>query len=115
MGINIKLDGITIKDNAEMLTNVKLKNNSQLEIETKNVELCNKAKLLTDLEVEEVVDLIKEEMKMMNTSSKEYTSLKQIVQNRNNRRNEIMKHLSNFTGGVLQNVISDVISGYLRF
>ena len=54
MGINIRLDGITIKDNAEMLTNVKIKKDSQLEVETKNVELCNKAKLLTDLEVEEV-------------------------------------------------------------
>lgn len=115
MGINIRLDGITIKDNAEMLTNVKIKKDSQLEVETKNVELCNKAKLLTDLEVEEVVNLVEKEMERMNTFSKEYDSLKGIVQNRNNRRNEIIKHLSIFTGGVLQNVISDVISGHLRF
>nr|WP_295274948.1 hypothetical protein [uncultured Blautia sp.] len=115
MGINIRLDGITIKDNAEMLTNVKIKKDSQLEVETKNVELCNKAKLLTDLEVEEVVNLVEKEMERMNIFSKEYDSLKGIVQNRNNRRNEIIKHLSIFTGGVLQNVISDVISGHLRF
>ena len=115
MGSNIRLDGITIKDNAEMLTNVKIKKDSQLEVETKNVELCNKAKLLTDLEVEEVVNLVEKEMERMNIFSKEYDSLKGIVQNRNNRRNEIIKHLSIFTGGVLQNVISDVISGHLRF
>lgn len=116
MEIKIQLDGVTVRDEAKVLTGVTFKGNGKCDIQARNTEVSGNAQLLTDMEIEEVMERAETVLKDLDPSSVEYASLSQVIQvGRKGSRKELLKkigmHIGSFTEGVLQNIISDVISG----
>lgn len=115
MEIKIQLDGVRVRDEAKVLTGVKLKGNGKCDIHARNTEVFGKAHLLTDMEIEEVVERAETVLQELSPSSAEYDSLSQVIQvGRKGSRKELLKqigmHIGVFAQGVLQNIVSDVIS-----
>lgn len=116
MNIKVQLDGVKVYNDAKVLTGVKIRSGGDLEIKARNLEVTDKAEVLTDMEIEEVLKRAESALQELEPCTPEYFSLSRIVQagnleNRTEFMKKIGKHISIFAGGILQNIISDVISG----
>lgn len=116
MDVKIQLNGVKVKDEAKILTGAKIRGNGKCNIQAENIEISGNAELLTDMELEEVMEKAKAALQELDPSSTEYTSLNQIIQEgRSENKRDILRkigmHIGIFTEGVLQNVIADIVSG----
>ena len=55
MNIKVQLDGVKVYNDAKVLTGVKIRSGGDLEIKARNLEVTDKAEVLTDMEIEEVL------------------------------------------------------------
>ena len=116
MNIKVQLDDVKVHDDAKVLKGVRIIGNGDLEVKASNLEVTDKAEMLTDLEIEEVLKKAESALQEIAPCAPEYSSLSEIVQTgKLKNRAELMKkigtHMGTFAEGVLQNIISDVISG----
>lgn len=116
MNMNVQLEGVKVHDEGKVLKGVGIKGNGDLDIKVKNLEVTDKAEVLTDLEIEEVLKKAESALQDLAPCTPEYSSISEIVQtgkqkNRAELIKKIGKHMGTFAEGILQNVISDVMSG----
>lgn len=115
MGVKINLNNIKMTGNSQLMNNAKIHGGSDFEVSANTLELSDSAKVLDNLEIDSVIDRIEKEVAKMDVTSDEYRSLKNIVDTKTAGKKIVMsgivKHLGRFTEGVLQNIISDMISG----
>lgn len=114
MGASIKLSGLKIKGNAQMLNDVKIIGHENPKIEVENTEVEGDVKLLERLEIGSVIDELQKELRSMDASSAEYRSLQQIIKMKDTAPQSIItalkRHLGTFSQGVLSNVVAACIS-----
>lgn len=119
MGVEITVQGLKASGSSEILNRMKINDSEVCDITIKQSELLNRASMLNDMEINCVVNQIEDEMKNMDHFSPEYLSLKNLSETKSEGRSEILRkiknHLTSFAGGVLQNLISDIISGKIGF
>lgn len=115
MGVTINLNNIKMSGNSQLMNNAKIHGTSDCSVSADNLELSDSAKTLNDLEINSIMDRIELEVSRMDPSSEEFSSLKNIVNAKSVGKkkviSEIARHLGRFTEGVLQNIISDIITG----
>lgn len=116
MNVNVQLEGIKVHDEAKVLKGVGIRGNGDFEIKASNLEVTDKAEVLTDMEIEEVLERAESALQDLAPCTPEYSSINEIVQtgkqkNRAELIKKIGKHMGTFAEGILQNIISDVMSG----
>lgn len=116
MNIKVQLDDVKVHNDAKVLSGIKIRGDGDLELKTRNLEVIDKAEVLTKVEIEAVLKRTESVLQELAPCTPEYSSLSEIVQKGNMEdRTELMKrigkHMSVFAEGILQNIISDVISG----
>ena len=94
MNIKVQLDGVKVYNDAKVLTGVKIRSGGDLEIKARNLEVTDKAEVLTDMEIEEVLKRAESALQELEPCTPEYSSLSRIVQAGNlENRTEFMKKI----------------------
>lgn len=88
MGVQINVKGLKASESSEALNRIKINGSEECDISIEQSELLNGASMLNDMEINCAANQIETKMK---------------------------NRLTSFAGGVLQNLISDMISGKMGF
>lgn len=114
MGIEIDLSDLNVSDNAEIMDNIKIRNSDDIHISLKNLEISEYARVLNNLEVDSVLNELKQQAQSMDTNSAEYSQIKQIVNAKQWNKAAfvgcVMKHISEFSQGVLASIVANFIT-----
>lgn len=109
MGIKIEIKNSKITDNAGLLNQLSAKGNSETEIKIDGLQLEGAARVLENIQLDDLRESISERMEVMDPHSREYGELKKILQKnlqQNEMKKRILEHIADFSQGVLANLIS---------
>lgn len=114
MGIEIKMSGMEISGNSKVLDNAVIKNNEDINISLQDSKISEHASVLSDLEIENVLEELNHKTQSMDKSSKEYLEICEILEMQTGNKKELFKcitsHLGEFSQGVLASVIANLIT-----
>ncbi len=114
MGIEINISDLNISGDAEILNKTKIRSNSDVDIDLKHLDINGNAKLLNNLEVDSVLNELRQKEQSMDINSAEYPQIKRITsQNQWNKDDFVgcvMKHISEFSQGVLASIVANLLT-----
>ena len=110
MGIEINLNDLNISGNAEVMGSVKIKNSDDVHIDLQHTDISENAKVLNDLEIDPLLDELKQQLQIMDKSSLEYQELKKILDEKKRNKADFMgsvlRHIAEFSEGVLASIVA---------
>lgn len=114
MGIEINLSNLDISGNAEIMGNAKIRNNDDVLISLNHAKIGENAKVLNDLEIDSVLNELKQQVQLMDRNSAEYLKIKKIVGvkqwNKEDFISCVLKHIGEFSQGVLASIVANFIT-----
>lgn len=114
MGIEINLNDLNISGSAEVMENVKIRNSNDVHISLKHLDMIENAKVLNNLEIDSILKELIQQAQVMDKNSLEYSRIKKILGikqwNKDNFIECVLKHISEFTQGVLASVVANIIT-----
>lgn len=110
MGIEINLSDLNISGNAEVMGNVKIKNSDDIHIDLQHTDIRENAKVLNDLEIDSLLEELKQQLQIMDKNSLEYQELKKILdakkRNKADFMGSVLRHIGEFSQGVLASIVA---------
>lgn len=113
MGIEINISGAVIKDEAKVLNRVTFRNADDIHIDLHNLEVSGKVSLLEDLEIDSVLNDLKNRAQNMDKRLPEYSKVQEILTVNNWDRNELLKRIARHLGEFSQGVLASIVANYL--
>lgn len=114
MGIEINLSDLNISGNAEVMENVKIRNNSDAHIGLKHIDISENAKLLNNLEIDSILKELAQQVQFMDKNSIEYSQIKKILSVKQWNKDEFIgrtiKHIAVFSQGVLASIVANFLT-----
>lgn len=114
MGIEINLSDLNISGNAEVMDNIKIRNNSDVHIDLKHLDISEDAKLLNNLEIDSILEELAQKVRFMDRNSDEYPQIKKILSIRQWNKDEFIKqtvrHITDFSQGVLASIVANFLT-----
>jgi len=114
MGIEINLSDLNVSGNAEVMDNVKIRNNSDVHIDLKHLDISEDAKLLNNLEIDSILEELAQKAQFMDKNSDEYPKIKKILSKRQWNKAEFIKqavrHITDFSQGVLASIVANFLT-----
>ena len=114
MGIEINLSDLNIGRNAEVMNGATVRNSDDVQISLENIEIREYAKVLNHLEIDPVINELRQQAQSMDRNSDEYLEIKNIVSvkqwNKDNFIKCAIKHIGEFSQGVLASIIANYIT-----
>lgn len=115
MGINISISNTKINDKAKVMANSKFKSNDDILIEMQELDISGQAKLLENLEMDSILNELDQRIQYMERDSYEYYKIQEILKDSQGDKNDfvncIIKHLGEFSQGVLASVVANLLMG----
>lgn len=114
MSIKIELDNIKVSDNGRLLNNTSIRKVGDFSLNVKNLDLNGQAIVFENLEIDSMLDELDEKVQKMDKNSDEYYKIEEILKvERSNKKKIykcIVKHLSEFSQGVLASVVANFLT-----
>ena len=114
MGIKISMSNVKMCDNASVLNNAVISNQEDVEIDLCDMEMSGQIQLLENLEINSVLKQLNEKLSIMDKNTDEYFRIKEILEVKKWDRKKfyqcIVKHIGDFSKGVLASVIANCIT-----
>jgi len=114
MGIEIDLSNLNISGNAEIMNDVKIRNGNDVHISLKHAEINEQTKVLNNLEVDSVLNELRQQAQSMDKNSAEYLKIKKIIDvkqwNKDDFAGCVIKHIGEFSQGVLASIVANFIT-----
>lgn len=113
MGIKINISGAEISGNARVLNNASIRGVDDVNVEAKNLQVSGDALVLENLEINSVLEELNKRVQQMDKNSYEYERIQKILKvkrwNKKKFAKSVVKHLSEFSQGVLASVVANHI------
>ena len=112
MGVKIEISGDNFGNDAELFNGTTIKDGVDIKISDSNFK--DRIKMFNDTEIGNVIDEVEKKMETLPRNSAEYNDLSKITKMGHDSkeiRGQIIKHIGMFANGVLQNVVSHLITG----
>lgn len=113
MGVEINICNSNFDNGVEINQNIHTKGIDDVIINFNELEIKGKTKILQTLDIEKVLHELGKEMPLMNTDSQEYNEIQEILKVPNRDKgeiiNRIIKHLGEFSQGVLASVVANLL------
>lgn len=110
MGIEINLNDLNISGNAGVMGNAKISNSDDVHIGIQHTDIRENAKVLNDLEIDPLLDELKQQLQIMDKNSPEYQELKKILDvkkwNKADFLGSVLRHIGEFSQGVLASIVA---------
>lgn len=114
MGVEINIGNTKISDNARVLTETLIRNNSDVKINVLDSEINGQAVVLENLKIDSVLEELKQKVEHMDRNSKEYLDVQEIlnVEQGNDKKiiERIKRHLLEFSQGVLASIVANKLT-----
>lgn len=114
MGIEIDLNDLNISGNAEVMDNVKIRDNSDVHIGLKHLDISEDAKLLNNLEIDSILKKLAQQEQFMDKDSDEYSQIKKILSKKQWNKDEfierVIRHITDFSQGILASIIANFLT-----
>ena len=105
---------MNVNGNAEIMERVKIRNSTDVHIGLKNSDISENAKVLNDLEVDSVLNELKQQAQSMDKNSDEYLKLKKMIDVKQWNKDDfiecVLKHTSEFSQGVLASIVANFLT-----
>lgn len=113
MGVQISISRSKINDNAKVLNNTSVKSSEDVRLELKDLEIGGQAEVLEKLEINTILQQLGQEARQMDKNSDEYIKIQDILKTSKWDKDKfikcIIKHLSEFSQGVLASIVANSI------
>ncbi|MDE7203763.1 MAG: hypothetical protein K2O91_18145 [Lachnospiraceae bacterium] len=114
MGIEIDLNDLNISGNAEVMGNVRIRNSNDVHISLKHSDISENAKVLNNLEIDPILKELMQQIQVMDKDSLEYSRIMKILGVKQWNKNDfigcVLKHISEFSQGVLASIVANMIT-----
>lgn len=114
MAIEINLSGAKIYENASVLNGAVIHEDSDVHIDLSSSEISGQSKVLDNLEINSLLNMLEDKSTFMDKSSNEYMEIQRILKVKNWDKKEfitcIKKHLAEFSQGVLASIIANLLT-----
>lgn len=110
----ISVENLDISGSAEVGNDIRIVDNEDGKISIKDIIIKGDAKILNNLDIQAVKNDLVSILSGMDKESREYMSMKRIMDNGENDdktfRKKLFDHLKNFTEGVVASVVANYIT-----
>lgn len=110
MGIEIDLSDLNISGNAEVMNNIKIRNNDDIHIGLQYTDIKENAKVLNNLEIDSLLDELMRQTQNMDKKSPEYPAIKKMLRVKKWNKDDfvgcVLKHIGEFSQGVLASIVA---------
>lgn len=114
MAIRISINNSTITQEARVLNNVSIRDCDAIDIDISDTKIHGKAVLWESLSIEPVLNELNQKAVQMDRNSQEFEEVQKILQVKNWNKKEfikcIVKHVAEFSQGVLASIIANYVS-----
>jgi len=114
MAIEINLSGAKIYENVSVLNRAVIHEASDVHIDLSSSEISGQSKVLDNLEINSLLNMLEDKSTLMDKSSNEYMEIQRILKVGNGDKKEfitcIKKHLAEFSQGVLASIIANLLT-----
>lgn len=90
--------------------NVKIENSDVVHIGLQHTDIKENAKVLNDLEIDPLLDELKQQLQIMDKNAPEYQELKKILDvkkwNKVDFMRSVLRHIGEFSKGVLASIVA---------
>lgn len=112
MSSEITISGLDIGEDARFLNDVTISDDN-IKVRVENINVKGKLELLNDVEIDSVVSALRDRVPNMDHDSEEYKEINEIIHtaghDKKNRREKMLRHLGNFSQGVLASILANLI------
>lgn len=114
MGIEINLVDLNIGRGAEIMEGVRISNTDDIHFNLERMDIHEYAKVLSHLEIDPLLNKLKQQAQTMDKNSAEYLEIRDIVSEKQWNKDQFVrcaiKHISEFSQGVFASIIANYIS-----
>ncbi len=114
MGFIINISDVEMEGESSLLNGLTVTGNEDSTINIRKIKISEKAKLLNDAQIHNITEEAENRLRKENIDSKECQELRKILEEikkseTEKKRQLIMEHICNFTGGILGSIVSGMI------
>ena len=114
MGIEINLSGMKIGDNVRLLNDASIRGDGEVSLRLESLELSGQAAILDNLQIDSVLEELGKRVLQMDKDSDEYLRIQEILKRKQWKKenfiNCVLKHVSDFSQGVLASVVANFLT-----
>lgn len=114
MVIKIAIDGSEITGNSKVLNNLRGNGYEDVNINIKNTKIKDESMVLENVDLTSIMSSLETTLKNSNTMNREHILLREILVYKDNDsnilRNKLLKHLTEFSQGVLASIVANYFS-----
>lgn len=114
MGIEINLSGAKIDGRTRVLNCAVIRSDVDVCVDLQNAEITDDAVALENLEIDSVLNELRQRADFMDKSLPEYSAIQKILTGRHGNKKAfvqcIVKHLGEFSQGVLASVVANLMT-----
>lgn len=114
MGVEINIGNTRISDKSSVLNNATIRSNDNVKVNILDSEINGQAVVLEDLEIDSILELLKQKVDQMDKDSREYLEIQKILSaeqiNQKDILGRIKRHLIEFSQGVLASIVANMLT-----
>ncbi len=114
MGIEINLSDMKIGDNVRLLNDAVIRGGGEVSLKLDKLELSGQAVILDNLQIDAVLEELSNRVLQMDKGSDEYLRIQEILKRKQWKKenfiNCVLKHIGDFSQGVLASVVANFLT-----